>query len=392
MHSVVDFEAIADLKVDGRSRAHGMTMRPAEVDPEAWHSLADTALEANGFLSPGHFLSLTLNTRQARLSRMLVSRGPLGINGLLPLTHAWHVLRLPVPALVLAQPYLPLGTPLLGTSDPVRAAGNLIDAANETGAALIGLGAMTQDGLVAQAFTAALSERGLKPFIRNAHERAGLSAEGDAETYLRGGMGSKKLKELRRLRHRLEDMGPVEFRVARSSAAVQAAIARFLALEASGWKGRRGTAFANDANDAAYISGASRALASRSQIEICELLVNDAVIASGLVLRSGRSAFFFKTAYDETFERYSPGVQLTVDLTRHLFDDPAIDRADSVAIADHPMIDHVWRERIAVCDFFIPTRKGPAVNLCIAAFDARYRARALAKSLITTTRTRRKPN
>jgi hypothetical protein len=30
--------------------------------------------------------------------------------------------------------------------------------------------------------------------------------------------------------------------------------------------------------------------------------------------------------------------------------DPSIARADSCATADHPMIDHIWRERLALSD------------------------------------------
>ena len=364
---------------------------PSAIDPAEWRHLADNALEPNAFLTADHYLPLAFHTRQARASRVLVSRGAIGIDGILPLTTAWRALRLPVPALVLAQPYMPLGTPLIGRGDPVRAAGNLIDAARETGAAMIALGAMTLDGPVAQAFTAALAERDLAPVIRNAHERAAIVTGGGAEAYLRNGLGAKKLKELRRQRHRLEDLGRIEFRVACSPEGTAAALSRFLALEASGWKGRRGTALGASAGDAAYIAGACRAFAANGRLEICELLLDGATIASGLVFRAQDAAFFFKTTYDESHLRASPGVQLTVEMTRHLLADPTILRADSVAIADHPMIDHVWRERIAVCDFFIPTRHGRAANLAMAAFDARYRARAAMKSMLSPNRTGRKP-
>ena len=53
---------------------------------------------------------------------------------------------------------------------------------------------------------------------------------------------AKKLKELRRQRHRLSDHGAVRFDVARTPRAVAVALETFLALEAGGWKGQRGTA------------------------------------------------------------------------------------------------------------------------------------------------------
>ena len=43
-------------------------------------------------------------------------------------------------------------------------------------------------------------------------------------------------------------------------------------------------------------------------------------------------------------------MQLLLDVTDDLLADASIARADSCATADHPMIDHVWRERLALSD------------------------------------------
>jgi hypothetical protein len=43
-------------------------------------------------------------------------------------------------------------------------------------------------------------------------------------------------------------------------------------------------------------------------------------------------------------------VQLLLDATQGLLDDPDVARADSCATAGHPMIDHIWRERLALAD------------------------------------------
>jgi hypothetical protein len=86
------------------------------------------------------------------------------------------------------------------------------------------------------------------------------------------------------------------------------------------------------------------------------------------VLRHQDRAFFFKLGIDERFARYSPGVQLTLDLTRHLCADPAIASADSTASADHPMINPIWRGRFAIGDVLIPLRRhDPVVALIHAA-------------------------
>src|SRR5207237_2342580 len=142
--------------------------------------------------------------------------------------------------------------------------------------------------------------------------------------------------------------------VARTPTEVTAALELFLALEASGWKGRRGTALSQDAGDAAFIRRAAVALAERGQCEIVTLRAGTTAIAAGIVPRHRDRAFYFKIGVDEAFAKLSPGVQLTLDLTRHLCADPSIRSADSTASSGHPMIDPIWRGRLTIGDVLIP--------------------------------------
>jgi hypothetical protein len=49
-------------------------------------------------------------------------------------------------------------------------------------------------------------------------------------------------------------------------------------------------------------------------------------------------------------------VLLTLALTENLLDDAELACADSCATADHPMIDHIWRERLPLCDLMVALR------------------------------------
>jgi CelD/BcsL family acetyltransferase involved in cellulose biosynthesis len=173
---------------------------------------------------------------------------------------------------------------------------------------------------------------------------------------LRDALGAKKLKELRRQRNRLADLGPVEFAIARAPEEITPALETFLSLESRGWKGARGTALAQHDGDRCFIRDAVMALAVQGRAEIATLSHGGIPVACGLVLRHLRRAYFFKIAIDEAQARTSPGVQLTLDLTRHFCENTDIDDVDSTADADHPMIDHVWRGRQPLCDLFAPTR------------------------------------
>jgi hypothetical protein len=80
---------------------------------------------------------------------------------------------------------------------------------------------------------------------------------------------------------------------------------------------------------------------------------------------------------------------LTLELTRHLCADPAITSADSTASPDHPMIDPIWRGRVAIGDVLIPLRKNdPVVKLIHAALMARQFALAQARRAVRFIRKR----
>ena len=206
---------------------------------------------------------------------------------------------------------------------------------------------------------------------------------------LRDAVGTKKLKELRRQRHRLAEHGTVRFDVARKPEEVAAALEIFLRLEASGWKARRGTALVQDDGDAGFIRRAAPALAETGRCEIVTLRAGETPVAAAIVLRHQDRAFYFKLGIDERFAKFSPGVQLTLDLTRHLCADPAVATADSTASADHPMINPIWRGRFAIGDVLIPLRRNdPAVSAIYAAMMLRLQAREFARRTVHVIRGR----
>jgi hypothetical protein len=244
---------------------------------------------------------------------------------------------------------------------------------------------MSLDGPAMQAFAEVLRQQGLAPRVLQSHARACLDATRDADELLRDALGAKKLKELRRLRNRLAEHGEVTFSVAQTPADVTTGLEVFLELEASGWKARRGTALRQHEGDAAFIRRATAALAAYSQCEIVILRAGETPVAGAVVLRHQDRAFYFKIGIDERFAKLSPGVQLTLDLTRHLCADPAIRSADSTASAGHPMIDPIWRDRLAIGDVLIPLRpRDLQVQVIHAVLATRHLCReSLRRGLLT---------
>jgi CelD/BcsL family acetyltransferase involved in cellulose biosynthesis len=269
---------------------------------------------------------------------------------------------------------------LIDRNSPEAAVAALIRAAREAGARALILREVSLEGAAMTAIADVLARDGLRPRVLQSHLRACLDATRDADELLHDALGAKKLKELRRQRNRLADHGTIAFEVARKPDAVASATEIFLALEASGWKGQRRTALIQSEGDAAFIRRATKALASTGQCEIVTLRAGATPVAAGVVLRHQDRAFYFKIGVDERFAKFSPGVQLTLELTRHLCDDPAISSADSTAAPDHPMINPIWRGRLAIGDVLIPLRRNdPVVSLIETTLRARLAARDLAR-------------
>jgi CelD/BcsL family acetyltransferase involved in cellulose biosynthesis len=340
-----------------------------------WRELSENASEPNGYYLPGWELAVNAFAPGRTGASALAAWSGDRLIGLMPLVSMWRATKIPLPALVSAHPYGTLCTPPLDRSMAADAAAQLMQEARDAGAHALILRDMPLDGAVMNIFSDVLQHGGMRPRVLQSNLRACLDATRDADELLHEALGAKKLKEVRRQRHRLAEHGAVHFDVARSPAEIAAAIETFLALEASGWKGVRGTALVQDEGDASFVRHATTALAVTGQCEIVTLRAGGVPVAAGIVLRHQDRAFFFKIGVDEQFAKFSPGVQLTLDLTRHLCADPAITSADSTASPDHPMINPIWRGRFAIGDVLIPLRSGdPAVPIIHAAMKLRNSA------------------
>jgi CelD/BcsL family acetyltransferase involved in cellulose biosynthesis len=375
----------------GAASSRGRAPTPlTEIPVDQWQALAERAVEPNGYYLPEWELAVNASARGLTDASALSAWREDRLIGLMPVTSMWRAYKIPLPALVSAHPYGTLCTPPLDRSTAVDAAAQLMQQARNAGARALILRDMSLDGAAMQAFAEALRHDGLRPRVLQSSRRASLDATREADELLRDALGSKKLKELRRLRHRLAEHAAVQFEVARRPDDVASAVETFLVLEASGWKGARGTALAQNDGDACFIRRATTALAASGQCEIITLRAGETPVAAGIVLRHQDRAFFFKIGVDEHFARFSPGVQLTLELTRHLCADPAIATADSTASPNHPMINPIWRGRFAIGDVLIPLRSGdPVVSLIRGATALRHTAREQARRAVQFVRKRR---
>ena len=240
---------------------------------------------------------------------------------------------------------------------------------------------LNDSGPVAQALRASVERGGGAHVAFGRHRRALLQPAGDAAHYVERAIGKKRHKEFQRLRRRLAESGPIAFEVARSPAAVAAALQDFLTLEAKGWKGAAGTALIQSPELRQFAETAVDALARQGQAGVARLLLRSRPIASIVTLQSGGGAWAWKIAYDESLARFSPGAQATMEFTEALVADDTVACADSCATPDHPMIDHLWRERLAMADLMIGLQPGARFAVACRLKSARRHAISWARDV-----------
>ena len=285
----------------------------------------------------------------------------------------------PVPTFVAWElPYAPLSVPLVDREVADAAVGAFLNELprlpGNPRVTLFRL--MDREGPFAHVLADRLYSRMKHPRALDPHRRAAL-IRGDADP-LRG-VSQKRLKELRRQRARLSENGAL-VRETVTGEGIDAAVAAYLSLEASGWKGRIGAA-AKFSGTESFLADAVTGLACAGKARVDILKLDGMPIAATILLFSGDRAWFWKTAYDENYARFSPGVLLALELTETLGRDRNIALVDSCAVADHPMIDHLWRGRIELADWIVPLAETHWATLALAAEKFRRAALRPLKSL-----------
>jgi hypothetical protein len=337
---------------------------------DAWRDLCARAAEPNPFVHPDFLLPLIAYENPSRLTTAFVWTG----GGLLIGLVSFRAPRLGVGlARVWQSAYSPLSASVFDSEAIADALAALVAALREQ-TRLVGLiWPMTESGgALADALGRISKADTLSVEVLASTRRAALRLTGSAA--FEAGLDPERRRRWRRQARRLGERGRIE---TRSGAE---AIDAFLSLESKGWKGRRRTALADDPARLAFARGALDPFARAGRLDALALLLDGAPIAAGLMLISGARGYYWKSAYDEAFAVFSPGVQLALAHSRRMSEQAGLTLLDSCALEDHPMIGRLWGDQLAFEDI--------ALGLCtnasrpLRAWVALARGRAAAREAL----------
>jgi len=327
---------------------------PAELAaPDAaarWDALAGWASTPNPFYESWYLLpSLAALDPRGKVKLLCLEADGL-LAGLLPVRSEISYYGYPFPHLRnWAHANCFLGAPLVARGCEAEFWRALLGWAdrNAAGAVFLHLAHMPLDGTLHGALREVLAWEGRQAALVQREERALLKTSLSPDAYLESALKPKRRSELARKRRRLSDLGTLAISRQVDAAGIEEWTNRFLELERGGWKGRARSAMACSSGTESLFREALHGAAKRGRLDRLELSLDGRPVAMMTTFLTPPGAFGFKTAFDEEFARFSPGALLQQEALS-LLDRGDILWCDSCAAADHPLVDHFWRERRAI--------------------------------------------
>lgn len=352
----------------------------------AWIDLVDHAVAPNPFFEPWALLPALEHLTEARDVETIcvweanpLPKQPAILNGLFPVVRSRAYKHVPLPTLeIWRHVYSYSGTPLVRAGRARETLEALLDWLPGAGISLFAWRTIATDSGFRHALTDVLYRRQIHTFEDERHTRAMFRPAATADAFLARAVGGKKHKELRRQLRRLAEVEPVTFE---ADADVERWIAEYLELEARGWKGGQGEALAHDPRAAALFRAWLHGAYEHGRLALWSMRQPSRrlPIAMKCNLRAGTGAVALKIAYDEELARYSPGVLLEIEHIAWMHQPGAPAWVDSGAAARHPMIDHLWRDRIGLETIAMPVDR--LATVAIAAFPLLRLAQATVRRL-----------
>lgn len=200
------------------------------------------------------------------------------------------------------------------------------------------------DGPAMRLIQEARAANGAEPAIQTV-ARALLQPHADADAYMDAVFKKRKQRNLQKREQQLSEHGELCYDSLSEDGPVEAWLEDFLKLEASGWKGRAGTAFAVLPGHADFFRAICLHAHARGRLEMHALRLNGKSIAYLCLFVAGGELYAFRTAYDECFSRYAPGVLLAVWHSRAIHQRPEVRLVDSCADPESKLDNEIWSGR-----------------------------------------------
>ena len=299
----------------GQMDSEGVTQMSLQLEELAgrttfldeWDTLADR-VHATPFVRYGWVAAWWRNFGGGEL-RILTARSGRRLTGLLPMLEVGSTLRPPVN----------VQTPVFGfLAEDEATAADLAGTLLNRRRSMVMLDPIDEKDVGTGPFLEAAAALGYR-VVTETHRRSPYIDIDRPWEVFENGIQKKTLSEIKRRRRRLEELGRLTVEVSDGTVDLDRVLHEGLRVEASGRKGRIGTAISMDPATLSFYEDVCRWAAGEGLLRLCSLRLDGETIAFDLSLQDGDSHYLVKTGYDEAFARYGPGMLLRYEMLATAF-------------------------------------------------------------------------
>ena len=316
----------------------------AGTDESAWRDLADRAVEPNPFYEPDCLIPASKHQTFGNDIKLAVAESDGRFYGCVPF-RAVNRWKFPYPVLTSQVRRMNgLGTPLIDPERGVDAATALLRAVADEMSPLHGrifvLDTSGAGGPVALYLREATRKLGFWLCAYQTFDR-GMLVRSEGPEYEK----TVSYKSRRNLRRQMRLLGeaigtPAEL-VDRSND--PGAIDDYIALEALGYKSKKGIAMTTVPGEPEYFKEMCSRFMASGRLQLLALQAGPQTIAMQMWIKGGEGAFLIKGSYDETYAQFGPGVLLHTFAIDFFNKETDSEWMDSCTGPDHKLLFRLWK-------------------------------------------------
>ncbi len=223
------------------------------------------------------------------------------------------------------------------------------------------LSLISPDGAIAKAIAqhCAADGRLVSPFAEQT--RAAIAPSGRGEINADQLLSSNRRKGLRKARKNLaKHVGGEEkitIQTLAEAADLAAWIEDFLRLENSGWKKEQGSSILSCKHETALYKAIISDAFAAGNLHFSRLCADGQAIAYTLDIAAPPMGFCLKSAIDQDYRKFSPGVLMEYATLAHYLGKSDLALVDSCSAPDNHLLNELWPDRKTIADLAI-ARKG----------------------------------
>ena len=217
-------------------------------------------------------------------------------------------------------------------------------------------------GATAQAVRRGLAAAGYLARERVRQSSPWIDLTSGWEAY-RESLSSRKWREIRRRRRRLEEDGAVTYSQHDGRSNLDVLLTEGFVVEGSGWKEVSGTAVRSDSRVEAFYRRVAQWAVERGMLRLHFLRLDGRAIAFDLAFADGNAEWLLKTGFDPSLFALSPGSLLRAEVLERAFG-TGLTRYEFLGTADAWKLE--WTERtrdVVVIEGFAPGVRGRVADL-----------------------------